>query len=310
MAAAPRQSAQYVRVLEVLERQELVASMGQLNAVGMKPRAVQQRCARRKLFRLHRAVYGLVPVTHLSSKGRLLAAVLACGPTAALSHRSAAHLHGLRPNTRATIDVIVPGNHPPCHERIHGHCSSTLSAADITTLDGIPVTTVARTALDLAAVANRRSVERALDQAEVLRTYDRTALTDQLARNPKHPGAPTLTAILSSHLAGTTVTFSDLEELCLTVSRAAAVPAPELNAFVDPGDGEPPIRPDFVWRAQKVVVEADGHRFHSTRRAFEDDRRRDQRLIAAGWRVIRVTYRQLEDESERIAAVLLALLTR
>jgi very-short-patch-repair endonuclease len=88
------------------------------------------------------------------------------------------------------------------------------------------------------------------------------------------------------------------------------VEPPQLNAYVDPGDGEPPIRPDFVWRAQRVVVEADGFGTHKTRHAFEDDRRRDQRLISAGWRPVRVTQRQLKDERARIAALLIDLLRR
>lgn len=84
--------------------------------------------------------------------------------------------------------------------------------------------------------------------------------------------------------------------------------ASELNAFVDPGDGEPPIRADFVWRAQRVLVEADGFGSHKIRRAFEEDRRRDQRLHVAGWRPLRVTWRQLEREAARIEATLTALL--
>ena len=113
-----------------------------------------------------------------------------------------------------------------------------------------------------------------------------------------------------THTAGTTVTWSHLEELCLEVTRAAGVDPPELNAYVDPGDGEPPVRSDFVWRSQQVTVEADGFGFHKTRQAFEDDRRRDQRLIRVGWRPVRVTQRQLKDERARIAALLIDLLTR
>ncbi len=94
------------------------------------------------------------------------------------------------------------------------------------------------------------------------------------------------------------------------MTRAAGVAPPELNVFVDPGDGEPSIRPDFVWRAQRVCVEADGFGVHKTRRAFEDDRRRDQRLIRAGWRPVRVTQRQLQRERARISALLLGLLIR
>lgn len=278
----------------------------QLLGLGFQAREVQKR---RGLYRHYRGVYSTVPPSMLSFKGRCLAAVFACGPSAALSHRSAADLHGLRKTSRRAIDVIVPGRTARRHDGIDLHRSTTLTAADITIVDNIPVTTVARTALDLAAVVARRAVERALDQAEILNLFDLRALHDQLARNPHHPGAPVLKAILAAHAAGTTVTWSELEELCLEVTRAAGVPQPELNAWVDPGDGEPPIRADFVWRAQRVVLQADGFGSHKTRWAFENDRRDDQRLFGVGWRPVRVTDRQLKGERGRIDALLLDLLS-
>ena len=238
-----------------------------------------------------------------------MAAVLACGPGAALSHRSAADLHGLRRTERAGIDVIVPGTTARRHDGIDLHRSVTLTAADITIVDNIPVTTVARTVLDLAAVVPGRAVERALDQAEILQVFDLRALHEQLHRNPHHPGAPVLRAILASHTAGTTVTWSELEELCLEVTRAAGVQQPEVNAWVDPADGEPPVRADFVWRAQRVTVEADGFGSHKTRWAFENDRRRDQRLFRVGWLPVRVTDRQLREERERFTTLLIDLLS-
>ena len=293
-----------------MAKQDGVAALGQLIALGLGDSAVRKRARAGRLHRIYRAVYALTPPSLLSLKGRYRAAVLACGPGAVLSHRSAADLHGLRKDARAAIDVMVP---PTGQRRLKGidvHRSVTLTPADITIVDGIPVTTVARTALDLAAVVRRRSVERALDQAEILEVFDLTALIDQLNRNPYHPGAPILKAILAEHTAGATVTWSHLEELCLEVTRAAGVDPPELNAYVDPGDGEPPPRCDFVWRAQRVVVEADGFGSHKSRQAFEDDRRRDQRLTRVGWRPVRVTERQLQHERARIAALIIDLLRR
>lgn len=293
-----------------MQRQQGVAGLAQLVALGIGGTAVRKRAQAGRLHRLYRAVYALTPPSLLPLNGRYLAAVLACGPGAALSHRSAADLLGLRKTDRAPIDVIVPGRTARRHDGIDIHRSTTLTAADTTIVDGIPVTTVARTALDLATVVRRRAVERALDQAEMLQVFDLNALRDQLDRNPHHPGAPALRAVLDEHIAGTTVTWSDLEELCLEVTRAAGVQPPEVNVYVDPGDGEPPIRPDFVWRAQRVTVEADGFGSHKTRHAFENDRRRDQRLIRAGWRPVRVTDRQLRQERGRIVALLIDLLTR
>jgi Protein of unknown function (DUF559) len=285
--------------------QHAVIRFEQLLRLGFQAREVQKR---RGLYRRYRSVYTVVPPSMLSLNGRYLAAVFACGPTAALSHRSAADLHGLRRTDRAPIDVIVPGRTARRHDGIDLHRSTTLTAADVTIVDAIPVTTVARTALDLAAVVRRRALERALDQAEILEVFDLNGLHDQLDRNPHHPGAAALKAVLQEHTAGTTVTWSDLEELCLEVTRAAGVEPPEVNAYVDPGDGEPPIRPDFVWRTQRVAIEADGFGTHKSRHAFEDDRRRDQRLISAGWRPVRVTDRQLKHERDRIVALLIDLL--
>jgi hypothetical protein len=286
-----------------------VVTLEQLVGVGVSESAVVKKAARAQLHRIHVGVYAIVPPSMLSSNGRYLAAVMACGPGAALSHRSAAQLHGLRLTARGRIDVILPGRAKRARPGIDAHTSVHLTPQDITAVDRIPVTTVARTALDLAAVVARRQVERALDQAEILRTFDLTALTDQIQRNPHHPGAATLTAILGSHYAGSTATWSELEEICLEAARAGGVPAPEVNAFVDPGDGEPPIRVDFVWRAQRTAVEADGRGTHLTTWTFEHDRRRDQRLAAAGWRVVRVTYRQLQRERARIQRLLADLLT-
>lgn len=286
--------------------QQGVIRFEQLLELGFQAREVQKR---RGLYRHYRGVYSIVPPSMLSFKGRYIAAVFACGDAAALSHRSAADLHGLRASSRGGIDVIVAGRTARRHKGIDLHRSVTLTPADITIVEAIPVTTVARTLLDLAAVVRRRAVERALDQAEILELFDLNALNDQLDRNPHHPGAPTLKAVLEQHTAGTTVTWSHLEELCLEVTRTANVQPPEVNAWVDPGDGEPPVRADFVWRAQQVTVEADGFGFHKTRQAFERDRRRDQRLIRVGWRPVRVTERQLKSERARIAALLVDLLT-
>jgi hypothetical protein len=304
------ETGKYGRLDTEVARQHGVISLTQLLELGLSATAVHKRAASGRLHRVHRGVYALTPPSLLPLNGRYLASVLACGPGAVLSHRSAADLLGLRKTDRAPIDVMVPAGVRRRFDGIDGHQSGTLTAADITIVDGIPVTTVARTALDLAAVVRRRAVERALDQAEMLEVFDLNALNDQLQRSPHHPGAPILKAVLEEHAAGTTVTWSELEELCLEVTRAAGVQPPELNAYVDPGDGEPPIRPDFVWRAQRVTVEADGFGSHKTRHAFEDDRRRDQRLIAAGWRPVRITERQLRNERDRIVALLIDLLRR
>jgi hypothetical protein len=292
----------------IAHKQHGVVALPQLVRLGLSASAVHKRAASGRLHRIHRSVYALVPRELLSRSGSFMAAVLACGPGAVLSHRSAAALHELRATDRAAIDVTVPGRTCRKHSGIDLHRSRTLTPEDTTEVDRIPCTTVARTQLDLADVVNRRALERAYDQAEILERFDLRALHDQLARNGGRRALAVVRAILDEHYSGTTATWSELEERFLALIRSAGAPTPEVNAWVAPDDGEPAIRVDFIWRASGLIVETDGRRFHNTRRAFETDRRRDQRLTLAGWRVVRVTWGQLTREPERVAELMIALL--
>jgi hypothetical protein len=212
-----------------------------------------------------------------------MAAVLAAGEGGVLSHRSAAALLGLRADYRAVIDVTVPREGKRGPRGVAVHRSRTFTAADMATVQGIPCTTVARTILDLASCLNRRGLERTFDQAEVERVLNLTAVTDQLERNPTRAGAADLNAVLHQHVAGSTFTWSEFEERFLAIIRAAGLPTPEVNAWLDLRDGEQPMRVDFLWRDRNAVVETDGHRTHRTRQPAERDRRNDQRLTLAGW---------------------------
>lgn len=238
-----------------------------------------------------------------------MAAVLACGDGAVLSGRSAAALHGLRPDNRATVDVSSPRRSGRERKGIDAHSGHGLLARDITAVDGIPCTSIARTILDLAEVLARRELERVLDRAEVLRTLDMNAITDVLDRSNGRRGAPILRAVLVEHRVGSTLTVSELEERFLLICRQTCVRAPEVNAWVALADNTG-YRADFLWRGHRLIVETDGHAAHGTRRAFERDRERDQRLMRAGWRVVRFSYRQITREPERVAETLRALLVR
>ena len=288
-----------------------MVSLDQLRDLGLSRRAVQDRADSGRLHRIHHAVYSLVPLNLLGRNGRYMAAVLACGPTAALSYRSAAALHEIRRTARTNIDVTIPGRSPRKHAGIDVHRSTTLTPDDVTTVHGIPCTTVARTILDLAQVIKGRPLERALDQAEILGLLDLAALDDQIERNKARPAARRLQAVLDQHYIGSTPTWSELEEALLAACRRAKLPMPEVNALIDPHDSDPTaIRVDFVWREQRVIVETDGHETHHTRRAFEEDRLRDQRLIVAGWTVIRITWRQLTQRPSEITDRIARLLSR
>jgi hypothetical protein len=284
-----------------------VLSMDQFRNHGLSSRAVQLRAQRSRLHRIHHGVYSLVPRELLGRYGHWMAAVLACGPRAYLSHRTAAALHALRGTDRAKIDVTVPTRSGRRRGGIDLHRCRTLSPADVTDVNGIPCTSVARTLLDLAAVLPRRPVERAFDQAEIEQVFNLWALDDVLQRNPTYRGAPIVKSILAEHYIGTTPTQSELEEGFFALCRRVGVPDPRVNEWVDLGDGEPPIWADFVWHEQRVIVETDGHKFHNTRQARERDPRRDQRAVLAGWTPIRTTWRQVMRRPHELEPTILRL---
>jgi Transcriptional regulator, AbiEi antitoxin/Protein of unknown function (DUF559) len=292
-------------IARIAARQHGVISLLQLKALGLTSSGVRRRVAAGRLHRMHRGVYA-VGHPRLTVKGRWMAAVLAGGPGAVLSHRDAAALWRIRKSARAAIDVTTPRRGGRSLSGIEVHRTRYLPPEDVTEIDGIPCTTLARTLLDLAEVVDRRQVERACDEAEVLRLLDASALDAVLSRARGRRGVPVLRAILDEHAIGETVTRSEMEERFLALCDRAGLPRPEVNAWIALGGAH--AQADFLWREQRLIVETDGRAAHGTRRAFERDRRRDQRLMLAGWRVIRVTWRQLTREPEELARVLLGLL--
>jgi hypothetical protein len=288
------------------ERQHGVVSLAQLQALGLGPSAVRNRVARGVLHRVHQGVYA---VGHplLSARGRWMAAVLACGPGAVLSHRSAAMLWGLHEAATAQVDVTSPGRAGRGRRGIAAHSAATLDRRDVTAVDRIPCTTVARTLLDLAELLDRPGLERACERAERLGLFDGRAVEEVLARATGRSGSAALAAVLEAWRPEVLRTRSELERRFLGLCSAADVPRPEPNAWIPlPGGGA--IEVDFLWRGAGLVVETDGHCFHGTRRAFEDDRRRDQRLLVAGFTVARFTWRQVLERPREVAATVRRLL--
>jgi hypothetical protein len=218
-------------------------------------------------------------------RGRL-AATLAYGPQGVLSHRAGgAHWQLIR--DAGWIEVTVPQ-----WRRSQGNVlvhEAKLPTDEITVHRGIPVTSVPRTLLDLAAVLSPRQVERAINEAEVRHLWDELSLEHLLSRYPRRAGNSTARAALHGRRGGTTLTRSELEEMFLVLVDEAGLPRPEVNALVEG------YEVDAVWRAARVVVELDGRDTHGTTTAFETDRERDRRLVAARWRPIRVTSRQMTD---------------
>jgi predicted transcriptional regulator of viral defense system len=285
-----------------------VFGLDQLRELGLTDDAVHKRVATGRLHRIHHGVYSLVPRELLKREGLYMAAVLACGPGAVLSHRSAARLHELRNYGYHRIEVTVPRRSARAHSGVAVHRSTTLTQADATVKDNIPTTTVARTLFDIAELVTARQLERAFDQADAMQLLDLNEIDDQLARNPTRPAAKAVHHLLQTHYIGSTPTENEFEDAFLALTRGLGLPDPTPQFYIDPGDGDPPIRADFAWTDLKIVVETDGQKTHGTNQAFESDRRRDQRLTAAGWTVIRTTWRQMQYRAYELRETLLKLL--
>jgi hypothetical protein len=233
-----------------------------------------------------------------------MAATLAGGPGAALSHRSAAELWGILPESDRVPEVTVPVSReqrtglrwrfPP------------LEADEIEQVDRIPVTSSARTLFDLAVVLDRHRLARAIDRAEGMELASPTSLPALLERYPRRRGAAKLRAIFNGGAIGLGVTRSELEDRFVRFTDRHNLPHPELNVWLPSDEGW--VEVDCLWRAAGLIVELDGRAYHDSALAFEADRARDRALIAAGWRVIRVTWRQLTREPAALAADLRSVL--
>lgn len=291
-------------IAALASRQHGVVALTQLIALGLSKRTIDRWVSLGRLHRVHRGVYAVGrPVT--TRRGRYMAAILACGSGALLSHRSAASLWDLRPHGRTPIDVSSSRRTGYRLAGIELHRTLTLAADDATAIDRIPVTGVARTLLDLAEVIDSRSLERAVERAEVLRVFDLKAIDAVLGRANGRRGTGSLTAVLK-RIGPPPPTRSELERRFVDLCRDAALPSPRVNSRIDLGDRA--LEVDFLWPDAHLIVEADGFETHATHAQFERDRRRDQRLTLAGYRVIRVTWRQLEDAPHHVSGMIASLL--
>jgi hypothetical protein len=279
----------------------------QLVSLGISASAVRGRVASGRLHRVFSGVVAVMPPRLLTRRGSVMAATLACRPGTLATHRSSAMLYELRLAQRAWIDVTTPGAKGHRRRGILIHDGLTLSPDDVTVIDNIPCTSLARTLLDIAEDATRREVERALDVAEQQQILDMRAIDDVLARADGRRGAKLLREVLAEHTVGSTLTRNDLEEAFLAIARAAELPPDAVNewiAFPDGGGAEA----DFVYRQQRLIVETDGRDPHTIRKAFDADRRRDQRLMLLGWRVVRFTWQHVTYEPGYVARTLRGLL--
>ncbi|MEA2363175.1 MAG: hypothetical protein QOD71_2320 [Thermoleophilaceae bacterium] len=289
-------------IAELAERQHGVVARWQLLGLGLGRGAIGRRLEAKRLHLIHRGVYA-VGHRRISRMGWWMAAVLACGPDAVLSHRSAAVLWGILEGSPASVDVTAPrelaGRAGIC---VH---KASLADDERTVEAGIPVTTVARTLLDLAAILGLHELNRALERAEALRLSDPTPLVALVARHQGRRGTVNLRHALERGPLWPAVTKSELERRFLTFVERAGLPRPQTNVWLEiAGDW---IEVDCVWPEARLIVELDSRAYHQTGAAFERDRRRDRRLLAAGWRVARVTDKAMEEGPAALQAELVAL---
>ena len=234
-----------------------------------------------------------------------MAAVLACGPpVAVLSHRCALALWDLRQAPSGAIEVTVRGQGKPGPNGVLVRRSRVLTDADVAEVDGIPVTSLAWTVVDYAAIANQRQVRLVLEALDRRRIYIGRELDELLRENPEPQGRQDPPTRRSADIKGPAPWLqSELEQAFRELIRASDLPGYEANVLVE---GE---LVDALWRQERVIVELDGFAYHKSRAQFEADRRRDAKLQVAGYRVLRVTQQRLQNEPEAVLAEIRALLS-
>jgi hypothetical protein len=285
---------------ELAAKQHGVVSTGQLGELGYGKNSVAKAASVGRLHRIHRGVY-VVGHRRLTWEGRCMATVLAAYPSVA-SHRSAGWLWGLLQSRPDTMHVT-------CRKSRHAERTFVTHAADLTRVDltrrdGIPVTSLPRTILDLAADSPQRTVARYIRRADDDKVFDLRAMEELLERSRGHRGRAKVLAALETYEDSPAFTRSDLERRFLEVVTAAGLPAPSMN-YATEG-----FELDAYWADHRFAVELDVYSTHGSRLSFEEDRERDDALLHAGIETTRVTGKRLEREPATVAESLRAHLAR
>lgn len=298
---------------QLADTQHGVASRHQLRHLGITDAVIAHAVATGRLFPVMRGVFA-VGRSRVDRRGRMRAATLVCGDDSVVAHRSAAALLGLVERAPDAVDVIAPGDAGRYVEGIRRHHLPLPEGAEGGHCDEIPCTSPSRTIVDLAGNMRERELRGIVEEAAVQRCLD-SAEIDRILATRRRRGAPLLRRVLRDwresngserQASGGPDLRSRLEARLLAAIRAAELPTPRCNEHLVL-DGERLVV-DFLWRAQRVVVETDGRRFHDHAVAFERDRRRDLILQRAGYRTLRVTYRQLNRERDVVIAAIRGLL--
>lgn len=282
------------------DRQYGVVSRTQLLAMGLSSDVVDRAVRSGRLRPVFRGVYA-VGHTALRREGWWMAGKLAAGDGATLSHRSAAMLWGLLTGPVLPVELIGTGERGRKLTGVVAH-RMRLDPTEIVIRDGLRVTTPARTIVDLAPVLARRSLRETVERAQDLHRFRPVEIRAILDRDPGRPGTRPLSDLLALLQPDADKARSHLERIFLALVRRARLPRPAVNEVIG-GRSR-----DFVWPKERLVVETDGYRYHSSKGAQRRDRRRDRELTALGWRPVRFTYEEVAFEPGEVARELAALL--
>lgn len=282
------------RVATVSDAQHGPIAAAQLRACGLSASGVGRRVANGQLHRLHRGVY--VPgYRRMPALGWIAGAVLACGPRSCACNLTAAHLRELRfAGSRILVDVAVGSTNGRCHRHVVTHSARNLRSQDVSVVDGIPTTSVARTLLDCAPILGRRGLEKLTLEAERLGAFDLIGVHDLLGHVTRHPGRAILKDAVCDAAGARGQTASPPEEGLLVEFRALGLDEPECNPPIFMPDGAL-FYPDFMWRGGALVVEADPRGTHDTTQSYRSDRSRDRKLDAIGLQTMRFHDLELRD---------------
>lgn len=290
------------RIAAVSDAQHGPVSVAQLRACGLGDSGARRRSQTGRLHRLYRGVY--VPGhRRMPPFGHIAGAALACGPGASASHLTGARCLGLRSEGRTLIDVTVGTRTGRRHGWVVTHSAANLRPQDVSVVDGIPTTSVARTLLDCAPRLGRRGTEKLVTEAELMHAFDLTAVQDLLAHVPGHPGSAVLRAAIEDAAGAAGRTASHVESALLAEFRAiASLPEPECNAPIRLEDGSFVVA-DFLWRDVRLIVEADPRSTHDRTVNYRSDRTRDRRLDRLGHQTMRFNDLELCDPAACAAEV-------
>lgn len=290
-------------IADLAARQHGVVARYQLLELGVLSDAIRRRVQAKRLVPIHPGVFA-VGHSKLTRYGWWMAAVLACGPGAVLSHQSAAALHGLLGYAGSRVHISSVSQRGRNINRIRLHIVRNLDRADTTMLQGIPVTTIHRTLLDLAETVPPNRLRHAFEQAEKRELFDRNEMQRTVERNPGRHGLKTLLPLLQSSAGPPPDTRSPREDDFVDLCRDHGLPMPHTNVVIEG------ITVDARFPGTKLIVEIDAYGTHGSRSQFEEDRRRDTILQLAGYTVLRITDRRMLTEAILVVADIRAALSR